>query len=298
MLPSIPTAKDPFSSATNPGSLTDALTSKASDNVSSSDSKGTHILTSHLPMPAPVPCLDQYLETLDELTTLPDPPSIPAETISKWRKRAESQLPTQTETKQMKNVQEIDQGAPCAIKATRQPTLTMTERSDISARVGISRSAMASKKLKAAMLEGTFSMNQKKLARFKGECSAYDSMAQFCTEDSRWEVFHSRCGKWVKITEAYLASRFVQHVLRCKTQETTRATTLDVWFKPVKSAIKLQPAPQILQNKVHSKPESARLDGIVVRPYNGITIDIWPEVAKLIERGVRSGGGQNVFDIS
>ena len=98
--------------------------------------------------------------------------------------------------------------------------------------VGISRSAVASRKLEADMDAGTHTINMTRQQNFKYECLVVDSGTQFRFEDKDWLVFHFNCGKWQKMTEGYASNRFRTHVNKCgATGTTARFTSLTGFFK-------------------------------------------------------------------
>ncbi|KAH9855569.1 hypothetical protein C2E23DRAFT_813848 [Lenzites betulinus] len=86
--------------------------------------------------------------------------------------------------------------------------------------VGISSSAQASRKLKAAMQDGSLQVNEARRVNYEEECRLLDLGAQFRYGHS-WEVFHSRCGKWLKMKEAYSRTRFRKHTTECHGIATT-----------------------------------------------------------------------------
>ncbi|OJT13578.1 hypothetical protein TRAPUB_9877, partial [Trametes pubescens] len=81
--------------------------------------------------------------------------------------------------------------------------------------IGISASAIATRKLKEAMSGGTFTPNQIRLDRFKTTCWSYDMHTEFLMGD-KWKVHHSVCGKWYTMKEAYDTFRFKAHVSTCR----------------------------------------------------------------------------------
>ena len=85
---------------------------------------------------------------------------------------------------------------------------------DVLGPVGISRSALSSKKLKARMRTGTHTINKARQKTFESECLLSDPHTEFRYGEI-WKVFHSRCGKWLTMTEAYNTMRFQQHIKRC-----------------------------------------------------------------------------------
>ncbi|KAI0629632.1 hypothetical protein C8Q77DRAFT_1065756 [Trametes polyzona] len=80
--------------------------------------------------------------------------------------------------------------------------------------VGASASAVASQRLKNSMRDGSFKPNPARLRRFKTTCQEYDALAEFSLED-KWKVYHSECGRWYTMKEAYHTQRFRAHVATC-----------------------------------------------------------------------------------
>ena len=80
--------------------------------------------------------------------------------------------------------------------------------------VGISASAQASQKLKAAMRDDTLVKNKKRLDTYQQACRVFDRDAQF-EYGAKWRVWHSVCGKWYSQKEAYSTTRFTAHAEEC-----------------------------------------------------------------------------------
>ena len=78
---------------------------------------------------------------------------------------------------------------------------------DLLGPVGISRSATFSKKLKAGIRAGTHTINKTRQKTYESKCLLSDPHAEF-RHGETWKVFHSRCGKWLAMTEAYNTTRF------------------------------------------------------------------------------------------
>jgi hypothetical protein len=112
--------------------------------------------------------------------------------------------------------------------------------------VGISQSAMASQKLKADMKAGTFVPNKAKRSNFEESCLAMDLGATFRCGES-WKVFHSNCGNWYTMLEAYNTTKFRQHAETCKKTKASSNSTkpmrfsmINKFFTPVGTSTKTQ----------------------------------------------------------
>ncbi|KAL5521769.1 MARS2_1 [Sanghuangporus sanghuang] len=120
--------------------------------------------------------------------------------------------------------------------------------------VGVSKSALNSKKLREACLSGTFTPNEKRLHTFKVNIHAIDPHAQF--DPGEWTVRHSRCRNWLKMKSAYSALYFREHVNRCKIKSTLHDFTSD------KGSLGPSSALQRLSNKPPSDLETVPCAGL------------------------------------
>ena len=91
--------------------------------------------------------------------------------------------------------------------------------------LGNSRSAIASRKLKASMQDGTFCINDVRLANFKRKIFQVHANAAFDLSLPTWRVFHPPCGKWVALPEVYHVFRYSCHHKKCKAA--TKSTASD-----------------------------------------------------------------------
>ncbi|TFK81466.1 hypothetical protein K466DRAFT_656140 [Polyporus arcularius HHB13444] len=113
--------------------------------------------------------------------------------------------------------------------------------------VGISRSAMAARRLKEAMQRDDWERDPAKTKTFLEELRLLDGFAEVrdCADGST-TILHSRCGEWYTVQGPYSVSRFRQHVNGCgvkKSKKNTKVTakpnvpaqtnTLLGWTKPV-----------------------------------------------------------------
>lgn len=163
--------------------------------------------------------------------------------------------------------------------------------------IGISLSAMASKKLKASMLDGTFKVNSARLERFKTTCRMYDMSAEFRLEE-KWRVYHSVCGKWYTMKEAYSVTRFRSHVAACRvrlkqlasvrpkaevektgglparptppSQSFLRTSTLDKWAKKMGWTTKERQRSQLKEEAPDLVLEQATSDEAVLASSGGV----------------------------
>ena len=154
--------------------------------------------------------------------------------------------------------------------------------------VGISRLAVASQKLRAEMKAGTHKINKVRQQSFESECCLSDPAAKFSYSEN-WQVFHSRCGKWLAMTEAYNSMRFRQHIKGCKKMGSgSKFTTLN-------SFVIKGPARQIEAKKVEAlvPPRMANC------PCLGITASHDELVPKFITcTGADGGGARSITKIA
>jgi hypothetical protein len=156
--------------------------------------------------------------------------------------------------------------------------------------VGISRSAMSSKKLKARMRAGTHTIDKTRQKTFESKCFLSDPHTEFRYGET-WKVFHSRCGTWLTMTEAYNSTRFRQHIKRCKKMSGgSKFTTLNSFFS--KQPVKQMPADMKMMVDVvrpDVAPQTAEY------PCLGIMASHDQRVSRFIMRtGSEGGGGRSV----
>jgi hypothetical protein len=115
-----------------------------------------------------------------------------------------------------------------------------------------------------------------------------DPVAEFSYGES-WQVFHSRCGKWLAMTEAYNSTRFRQHIKGCKKMGSgSKFTTLN-------SFVVKGPARRIEAKKVEALVPPRMVD----YPCLGITASLDERVPKFITRtGADGGGARSVTKIA
>ena len=131
---------------------------------------------------------------------------------------------------------------PTARKSTRSPPQVPTKRQrvhEVEKRLsdedsgreleGSSRSAAASRKLRESMKSGKFVADEQKKAAYEKKCVGMDGKARFRYE-KKWEVLHSKCGKWFSMSEPYNTTKFKHHVEGC--QSKGQNGLIDDFFKP------------------------------------------------------------------
>lgn len=168
------------------------------------------------------------------------------------------------------------------------PFRAVVDRDNEMGPVGISRSAVASQKLKAEMKAGTHKINKVRQQTFENECRLSDPAAEFSYGEN-WRVFHSQCGKWLVMTEAYNLTRFRQHIKGCKKVGSgSKFTTLN-------SFVVKGPAWQIESKSVEALVPPRMAD----YPCLGITTSHDQRIPKFITRtGADGGGARSVTKIA
>ncbi|KAH9841944.1 uncharacterized protein C8Q71DRAFT_885445 [Rhodofomes roseus] len=86
---------------------------------------------------------------------------------------------------------------------------------------GTSASAVASRRLRESMKDGTFCVNKARFANFERKILKLDASAEFDLGAS-WRVYHSVCSSWVACKEAYSVTRFRDHTKHCGTSKSRR----------------------------------------------------------------------------
>jgi hypothetical protein len=172
----------------------------------------------------------------------------------------------------------------------KPPNQAAADRNDKLGPVGISRSAIASQKLKAEMRAGTHTINKARQKTFESECCLSDPYAEFRYGEN-WQVFHSQCGKWLVMTEAYNSTRFRQHIKGCKKMGSgSKFTTLNSFI--VKGPAKQMEAKITVKATAPSVPTAEY-------PCLGITASHDQHVTRFITRtGAEGGGARSVTKIA
>ncbi|KAJ3002796.1 hypothetical protein NUW54_g5652 [Trametes sanguinea] len=87
---------------------------------------------------------------------------------------------------------------------------------------GQSRSAQASRQLRALVKSGRFVPDENKVATFREKIRSLDPFADI--DIKHWKVYHSACSKWYKMSEPYNTAKFTDHITkRCRVTATTAA---------------------------------------------------------------------------
>lgn len=82
---------------------------------------------------------------------------------------------------------------------------------------GSSRSAAATRKLRELVKSGKFVVDEQKKVTYERKCVGMDAKARFRYE-KKWEVLHSKCGKWFAMSEPYNTTKFKLHVEGCRSK--------------------------------------------------------------------------------
>ena len=93
---------------------------------------------------------------------------------------------------------------------------------------GLKRSAVATQKLRKLMKSGELVVDEQKRATYEKKCVEMDVKARFRYQN-KWEVLHSRCGKWFTMSEPYNTTKFKLHVGGCDSKG--QNTLIDDFFK-------------------------------------------------------------------
>jgi hypothetical protein len=172
--------------------------------------------------------------------------------------------------------------------------------------IGISRSATASRKLKQSMLDGSFQVNSQKQDNYEQEIRIVDREAAF-QYGSTWTVYHSRCGKWFTMSEAYNTTKFKLHVKGCKASP-GKTSTMTAWAKKLGWKVKDKSSTLASSIVTCDEPDTAigvkrprmeiteemaveQLKPPHYLPCPGITAKTDPRVAVYLLRTGASGGG-------
>ncbi|KAF9780852.1 hypothetical protein BJ322DRAFT_1112246 [Thelephora terrestris] len=168
-----------------------------------------------------------------------------------------------------------------------------------------SRSASASRRLKELARSADFMVDEKKRKRFEEKCVEMDSEAKFRYQDAGWQVLHSKCLKWYKMSEPYNATKFRQHLGTCKARGDKQNLLITSFFKPkdpndgteAKSKITVSARNQIFVGGSASaspsiKPPQAGNELVAQRqPCLGISKRHDPLVSTYLSRTVVEGAG-------
>ena len=95
-----------------------------------------------------------------------------------------------------------------------------------------SRSTIASRRLRELVKSGEFVADERKRKRFEEKCAEMDHGARFDYRDTSWQVLHSNCLKWYRMSEPYNTTKFKSHTRTCKAKGKDRNTSITTFFKP------------------------------------------------------------------
>jgi len=93
---------------------------------------------------------------------------------------------------------------------------------------GPGRSATGTRKLRKLMKSGELVVDEQKKAAYERKCVEMDPKARFRYQ-RRWEVLHSKCGKWFAMSEPYNTTKFKLHVGDCRSKG--QSGLIDDFFK-------------------------------------------------------------------
>jgi hypothetical protein len=164
-----------------------------------------------------------------------------------------------------------------------------------------SRSAIASRRLKESAKSTGFVVDERKRVRFQEKCVEIDRGAKFRYEDASWQVLHSKCLKWLRMTEPYNTTRFKAHSGTCRVKGEGCNTSITNFFKlrdpndvnaEAKPKITVPGRKQIFEPSMTINPRlpDNRLVSRV-QPCLGISDAQDPRVSTYINRTVVEGAG-------
>lgn len=94
------------------------------------------------------------------------------------------------------------------------------------------QSVIVSRKLKESVKSGDFVADKKKRKRFEEKCTEMESGVKFHYGGASWQVLHSKCLRWYKMSELYNTTKFKQHLGACKAKGNECNTLIMSFFKP------------------------------------------------------------------
>jgi len=95
-----------------------------------------------------------------------------------------------------------------------------------------SRSTIASRRLRESMKSGDLVVDERKRGRFEEKCVEMDPGAKFRYQHAGWQVLHSKCLRWYKMSEPYNATKFKLHLGTCKVKGNERNASITSFFRP------------------------------------------------------------------
>ena len=97
---------------------------------------------------------------------------------------------------------------------------------------GLSWSAVMRRRLRESARSGEFVVDEQKKKRFEEKCTEMDHRAEFRYQGAGWQVLHSQCSKWFKMSEPYNTTKFKVHIGTCKAKGKGRNSSITSFFKP------------------------------------------------------------------
>lgn len=170
-----------------------------------------------------------------------------------------------------------------------------------------SRSTVFRKELNKLAKSGGLVVDERKRKGFEEKCIKMDSGAEF-RYGAGWQVLHSKCLKWYRMSEPYNTAKFKHHIGMCKAKGEWRNLPITKYFKPMdageidaeakKSKIKAPSArKQIVIGSYTSTPPKIKpphTDNKITaqsQPCCGISDTHTPLVSTYISRTVVEGAG-------
>ena len=95
----------------------------------------------------------------------------------------------------------------------------------------LSQSVTVSRRLRESVRSGEFIADEWKKKRFKRRCIEKDQGVKFCY-NAGWQVLHSKCSKWFKMSEPCNTTRFKIYIGTCKAKGSECNASIMSLFKP------------------------------------------------------------------
>lgn len=153
------------------------------------------------------------------------------------------------------------------------------------------------------MMDGSFIISPQKQCNYEQDIRLVDRDAAF-QYGSTWTIYHSQCGKWFTMSEAYNTTKFKLHAKSCKVSS-GKTSTIDAWAKKLGWKVKektlasaLAPVGKLLNAATMSTKPSVHVAEVEVEqlklphyvPCPGITAKTDPHVTVYILRTGAGGG--------
>lgn len=191
--------------------------------------------------------------------------------------------------------------------ARREGELQSDDGSEIETDNGCKRSwsAAATRKLKKSAASVDFVTDERKKKTFEDKCLKLDCRAKFRYRGATWQVLHSRCLRWYRMSEPYNTTKFRKHLDTCKAQGEKPNLSITSFFKPeppganaeAKLTITTSGRKHIFVGGSASTPPSAKppyTDNAIAaqtRPCRGISDAHNPLVSTYLSQSVVDGAG-------